>query len=86
MRNQQRTMTADERRTAMAARDALVRAGAGTLVRFTYTKDNGETSTREGCHDGNGFVGAESKSAIMLATSDGVRTFNLRNMTDVREA
>lgn len=80
MRNEQRTLTADERRVVIENRDRLQRAMRdGESVSFTYTKDNGETSTREGTV--LEFQGAESKASVKIETESGARTFNLRNIT-----
>lgn len=80
MRNDQRTLTHEERIRVAVVHDRLMAAQrAGHAVTFTYTKDSGEESTRTG--EVLEFAGAESKAAVKIETPEGVRTFNLRNIS-----
>ena len=86
MRNTEHTLTLPELERVCTLSEALfVAERAGLWVRFTYTKDNGEVSTRTGVP--GGCFGNESKVSVFLKESDADdapgKSFNLRNITNL---
>ena len=86
MRNTQHTLTLPELERVCALSEVLFAAERADMwVRFTYTKDSGETSVRTGVPAG--CFGSESKTSVFLkdGTADDApgKSFNLRNITNL---
>jgi hypothetical protein len=84
MRTQTRRLTTDELARIEALSLPLWEADCfNKSVRFVYTKDDGSVSEREGTTAG--VFGQESKASVFLLDDLGAgKTFNLRNITDLR--
>jgi hypothetical protein len=85
-RTQNRRLTTDELARVAAISEALFAADTANLpVTFTYTKDDGTSSLRMGLP--NGVFGQEAKTSLSLKADKADefgKTFNVRNMTDLR--